>query len=157
MTSSAASGSGVRPQFTLFPEESPSEKMSQLMSSSSASNLPRFNGNGSGGSGVEDQVHVRPRLSKSEENLIDLETPDGVGGGLNLENSLYDLVSNNCVFEEESKTDDQLLTEYGLNDYFAKLNIQPLLGGRRTSEHSAISLQSNPSSETSNSKWATFD
>jgi len=169
-------------KFTLFPEDSTDEKFRQhLMSSCSASNLPRFNGNGmeNGKNGVEDQIHiqVKPRLSKSEENLIDLETPDGLGGGglgFTLENPLYDLITNNSVFNDETKTDDQLLTEYGLNDYFAKLNIQQHFdsmstnnsysnrNSRRASGFSNVSQNSsnntNPnSSSADSSKWATFD
>jgi hypothetical protein len=75
------------------------------------------------GSADSDRVQVRPRLSKSEENLIDLDTPDGLGVGYTLENPLYDLVSNNNVFEENDKTDAQLLVEYGLSDYFNQMNM----------------------------------
>lgn len=69
-----------------------------------------------------DRVHVRPRLSKSEENLIDLDTPGGLG--FTLDNPLYDLVTNNDnVFEESDKTDEQLLMDYGLSDYFNQMNM----------------------------------
>jgi len=149
---------GISDQFnTLFPDSSrgPNEA-GHLMSSCSASNLPRFNGNGV--KALEDEIHVRPRLSKSEENLIDLDTPSGMVG-FTMDNPLYDLVTNNSVFEDDVKTDDQLLMEYGLNDYFAKLNItlEPP-ASRRTSGFSGLSQQSSSNAtSTDSSKWATFD
>lgn len=86
-----------------------------LSTSSSASKMneisPQVNG-----------IQVQPRLSKSEENLIDLDTPDGLGLGLTLENPLYDLLTDNNVFEDSDKTDAELLNEYGLTDYFAQMN-----------------------------------
>lgn len=65
-------------------------------------------------------IQLQPRLSKSEENLIDLDT-DGLG--FTLENPLYDLLTDNNVFEESDKTDAELLNEYGLTDYFAQMNL----------------------------------
>ncbi|ODN06480.1 DENN domain-containing protein 1A [Orchesella cincta] len=86
-----------------------------LSTSSSASKMNEI-------TALENGVQVRPRLSKSEENLIDLDTPDGLGLGLTLENPLYDLLTDNNVFEDSDKTDAELLNEYGLTDYFAQMN-----------------------------------
>ena len=101
--------------------------------------------------GKSEEREVKPLLSKSEENLIDLETPEEGGFGFTVEKPLYDLVTNNTVFEDIVKTDDQLLTEYGLNDYFNKLNFNSSAFGsnRRTSATSSQSQHSD--------KWATFD
>lgn len=78
------------------------------------------------GEGSSLSHQVQPRLSKSEENLIDLDTPDGLGfelEGYTLENPLYELLTdNNNVFLED-KTDAELLSEYGLTDYFAQMNM----------------------------------
>ncbi|OXA57993.1 DENN domain-containing protein 1B [Folsomia candida] len=92
------------------------DNLLHLMSfSSSASTMTDLSKNAE-----SDKIKVKPRLSRSEENLIDLDCPTGLG--FTLENPLYDLVSNNSVFED-SKTDAQLLLEYGLSDYFNQMNL----------------------------------
>jgi len=90
--------------------------------SASASTMADLNGGA-----AHDKVEVKPRLSRSEENLIDLDGPTGLG--FTLENPLYDLVSNNSVFEESTKSDADLLLEYGLSDYFNQMNFS---GGTTT-------------------------
>lgn len=119
----------------------PNLENSQLMSSCSASHLPQY-----GMNNYSSETVVKPRLSKSEENLIDLETPDETGFGFTLENPLYDLVTNNAVFEDIVKTDDQLLAEYGLNDFFDKLNLKP-----------SKPFVGNSNQSQGSDKWTTFD
>jgi len=135
------------------------ENMYHMMSSCSTSNLPRLNGIER--SGDNERVHPKPRLSKSEENLIDLDTPEGLAmAGFTLENPLYDLVENNSVFEDIVKTDDQLLTEYGLNDYFLKLKVRDgSFSSQGSGSASGVSQQSipPPSSDTNGPRWATFE
>jgi len=126
------------------------QAQAHLLSSCSASHLPHLGT-------AEPGSTVTPRLSKSEENLIDLETPTQGGGlGFTLENPLYDLVTNNVVFEDIVKTDDELIAEYGLNSYFDKLNLSSTSfgGSRRTS---GISNQSQNSTASSSDKWTKFD
>jgi len=119
-----------------------------------------------------DRVLVRPRLSKSEENLIDLDTPDGLDAGFTLENPLYDLVSNNNVFEDTEKTDAQLLVEYGLSDYFSQMNVRAAtstsgefddsfadVGGAHSNgvAHSRPTSQFSNGSASNGKQWATFE
>jgi hypothetical protein len=101
--------------------------------------------------------------------LIDLDTPDDAAVlGFTLENPLYDLVTNNVVFEDSFKTDEQLLSEYGLQDYFAHMNIS---GDSFSSSNSSGTSHSNihtpistPSStfrsanpRPTSSGWTTFE
>ena len=144
------------------------DNLVHLSSSSSASRLPD-----AVPSLEEEGIKLKPRLSKSEENLIDLDTPDGNGLiGFTLENPVYDLVSNNSVFEDSFKTDEQLLSEYGLQDYFAQMSVSGGGGNSFSSSNSSANSYSNiatpnstPSStfknshpsRASNSQWTTFE
>jgi len=129
-----------------------------------------------------DKIQVKPRLSRSEENLIDL---DGTAGlGFTLENPLYELVSNNSVFEDSHpKSDAQLLLEYGLSDYFTQMNLGSSEASSRNkintdkrdsadkflefggvsqnsssnSSQQRLSTNSNLGAQQSSNSWATFD
>lgn len=129
-----------------------------------------------------DKIQVKPRLSRSEENLIDL---DGTAGlGFTLENPLYELVSNNSVFEDSHpKSDAQLLLEYGLSDYFTQMDLSSSensprnkintdkrdsidkfsefggasLNSSSNSSQQRLSTNSNLGAQQSSNSWATFD
>jgi len=140
------------------------DNLIHLMSiSSSASKM-----NDLSASEISDRVHVRPRLSRSEENLIDLDTPGGLG--FTQENPLYELVMNSDsdnVFEERDKTDAQLLMEYGLSDYFNQMNMSHETNDEFENSFSNLGATCNKDcnqkgindlSTTSNSyKWTTFE
>jgi len=119
-------------------------------------------------------VEVKPRLSRSEENLIDLDGPTGLG--FTLENPLYDLVSNNSVFEESTKSDAELLLEYGLSDYFNQMNFSGTTSttneqtgvdnrsgtgasssSRNSNANSSRQVNTSSTSGAATQSWATFD
>jgi len=150
--------------------ESRDDNLVQLSAfSASASTMTDLNGGG-----AHDKVEVKPRLSRSEENLIDLDGPTGLG--FTLENPLYDLVSNNSVFEESTKSDAELLLEYGLSDYFNQMNFSGTTSttneqtgvdnrsgtgasssSRNSNANSSRQVNTSSTSGAATQSWATFD
>lgn len=111
------------------------------------------------------EVEKPKRLSKSEENLIDLDTPDEIQS-FTLENPLYELAAvDSEVFTDSRFNEEQLLRDYGLIDYFSNLKLSSTCSPGTASvglnhiggEKSFSVLEQSTSDTSTNSNWATFE